>query len=318
MYRTIPTVLVVATVLACSSASAMVAPYTPTLSGPWPDSIDVHTTEAVVEVECSDRGLRSASCSLIGSYELDGPPGAEVTVRFLSDAQGDIAIESGGVDLQIELHEDPDLESWMADYEIGISEQRGLARPPDVVDIAAADVIVELDDDGRALLDVRLDASPSNASAYAWAAGADVVFFHQLFDDCGDQPAGTDFAYHTGELCIGSATCFGDAFGLYRNENSSICYAQHPEPGTARPAASAFELLASVFGTEAFENPRQQRIANNRVQVIAFERPATSERVYVIWNREFEPLTFELPANSDSARPTSEPTRQRSSSSPRS
>ncbi len=139
------------------------------------------------------------------------------------------------------------------------------------------------------------------SSAYAWSEGADVVFFHQLFDDCGDQPAGTDFEFHTGELCTGNGPCFGDAFGLYRNENSSICFAQHPEPGTARPAAAAFDLMAEVFGAEPFEKPRRQRLSNNRVQVIAFERPATSERVYVIWNRTFEQMMFELPATSDTA-----------------
>ena len=140
------------------------------------------------------------------------------------------------------------------------------------------------------------------SSAFAWSEGADVVFFHQLFDDCGDQPAGTDFEFHTGDLCTGDNACFGDAYGLFRNEASSICFAQHPEPGTARPAAAAFDLLAEVFGAETFEKPRRQRLANNRVQVIAFERPATSERVYVIWNRTFEPLTFDLPASNDSAR----------------
>ena len=140
------------------------------------------------------------------------------------------------------------------------------------------------------------------SSVYAWAEGADVVFFHQLFDDCGDQPAGTDFPYSRIGLCEGDALCFGDAYGLYRNYNSALCFSHHPDPGTARPAASAYRLLAEVFGTEPFEKPRQMRQMNNRVQVIAFERPQTSERVYVIWNRTFETLTFNLPATSDHAR----------------
>ncbi|MBZ0302660.1 MAG: hypothetical protein K8J31_23145 [Anaerolineae bacterium] len=139
------------------------------------------------------------------------------------------------------------------------------------------------------------------SAAYAWSEGADVVFFHQLFDDCGDQPAGTDFAPNQGELCVGGAACFGDAYGLYRNERDSVCFSQHPEPGTARPAAAAYRLMAEIFGTQPFENPRTKRMANGRVQVIAFERPASSERVYVVWNRTFDPLTFELPASSDSA-----------------
>jgi hypothetical protein len=139
------------------------------------------------------------------------------------------------------------------------------------------------------------------SSVYAWSEGAEVIFFHQLFDDCGDQPAGTDFDFHTGDLCTGDGACFGDAFGLYRNESSAICFSQHPDPGSARPAASAYRLLAEVFGTQDFGNPRSIRLNNNRVQVISFERPATSERIYVVWNRTFDDLTFDLPATSDQA-----------------
>ncbi|HLV34160.1 MAG TPA: hypothetical protein VKY59_03555 [Spirillospora sp.] len=139
------------------------------------------------------------------------------------------------------------------------------------------------------------------SAVYAWSEGADVVFFHQLFDDCGDQPAGTDFAFHSGELCTGRGICFGDAFGLYRNESSSICFSQHPQPGTARPAADAYRLVAEVFGAEPFENPRSKRLEGGKVQIIAFERPGTSQRIYVLWNRTFDAVTFDLPASSDSA-----------------
>jgi hypothetical protein len=140
------------------------------------------------------------------------------------------------------------------------------------------------------------------SAAFAWSEGAEVVFFHQLFDDCGDQPPGTDFPVNRGELCTGDTACFGDAFGLYRNEASSVCFAQHPQPGTARPVASAYALVAHVFGSEAFGKPRTQRLANDRVQIIAFERPASAERVYLLWNRVFEALIYDLPASSDSAR----------------
>jgi hypothetical protein len=44
-----------------------------------------------------------------------------------------------------------------------------------------------------------------------------------------------------------------------------------------------------------------KRLENNRVQVIAFERPEASERVFVIWNRTFEPVTFDLPSSADQA-----------------
>ena len=140
------------------------------------------------------------------------------------------------------------------------------------------------------------------SAAYAWSEGADVVFFHQLFDDCGDQAPGTDFAVNHGELCVAGNACFGDAYGLFRNEASAVCFSHSPEPGTPRPAAAAYALVAHVFGSEAFDRPRTMRLKNDRVQVIAFERPNTSERVYVIWNRSFDPQLFDLPANSDSAR----------------
>ena len=64
----------------------------------------------------------------------------------------------------------------------------------------------------------------------------------------------------------------------------------------------AAELAAEVFGAAPFEKPRTIRLMNNKVQVIAFERPATSERLYVIWNRTFDPVTFEMPASSASAK----------------
>jgi hypothetical protein len=70
------------------------------------------------------------------------------------------------------------------------------------------------------------------STAYAWAEGADVVFFHQLYDDCGDRP--DNFAPNSGR--------FGDAFGLFRNRTSSPCFSQHPYPDTPRPAARAFRM----------------------------------------------------------------------------
>ncbi|MEO1289019.1 MAG: hypothetical protein AAFV93_14740, partial [Chloroflexota bacterium] len=82
------------------------------------------------------------------------------------------------------------------------------------------------------------------STVYAWSEGASVVFFHQLYDDCGDQPAGTDFPPNNGDLCASGQACFGDAFGLFRNTSESICFSQHPNPGTPRPAAEAFNLMA--------------------------------------------------------------------------
>ncbi|MDQ7024169.1 MAG: hypothetical protein Q9P44_01275 [Anaerolineae bacterium] len=136
-------------------------------------------------------------------------------------------------------------------------------------------------------------------TVYAYSEGADVVFFHQLYDDCGDQAAGTNFPPNNGELCTGGAACFGDAWGLYRNTSESICYSQHPNPGSPRPSANAYRLLASVFGTEPFSGGTEVRA--NGITDITFDRPMTNERIHVIWNRRFEPNITEIQAEGLSA-----------------
>lgn len=133
------------------------------------------------------------------------------------------------------------------------------------------------------------------SSAYAWAAGADVVFYHQLYDDCGNQPGGTTFPPHNGDLCTSQPICAGDAHGLFRNENSANCFNQHPQPGTARPAADAYRLLASIFGAAPFEGGTVLNVDNQAV-VIVFERGVSAERIYVIWNRTHSRVVLDLPA----------------------
>ena len=137
------------------------------------------------------------------------------------------------------------------------------------------------------------------STAYAWAEGADVVFFHQLYDDCGDQAAGTDFPPNNGDLCNSGQACFGDAYGLFRNSSDSICYSQHPNAGTARPAAAAFRLMAQVFGSQPFISVNDTRLDGNTI--IEFERPTTNERILVIWNRRFEPNTAVITAAGSNA-----------------
>lgn len=133
------------------------------------------------------------------------------------------------------------------------------------------------------------------STAYAWAEGAEVVFYHQLFDDCGDQAPGTDFAPGNGEH-------FGDAFGLFRNEASSVCFAQHPQPGTPRPAADAYRLLADVFGTERFSRRGVIDERDDGMVTITFLRPETQERIVVAWNTTTGPQTLTLDAESTRAR----------------
>lgn len=133
------------------------------------------------------------------------------------------------------------------------------------------------------------------STAYAWAAGADVVMVHQLYDDCGNQAGGTDFPPNDGSLCLVGAACWGDAHGLFRNTRDGTCFRQHPQPGTPRPAAGAFRLLAQTFGTGPFE-PVAVQMYDARGVVITFNRPAARERIHVAWNRSLEPLILDLPS----------------------
>ncbi len=138
------------------------------------------------------------------------------------------------------------------------------------------------------------------STAYAWLFGADTVFIHQLYDDCGNQAGGTDFPPNNGDLCMADGPCWGDAYGLYRNTRTNGCFSQHPLPGTPRPAAAAYRLLAQVFGTQPFTSADRLDLGSDTV-VIEFERPQTDERILVFWNRTLEPLAINIPAAGDSA-----------------
>lgn len=136
------------------------------------------------------------------------------------------------------------------------------------------------------------------SSVFAWSEGVEKVFYHQLYDDCGDQRAGTDFPLHNGELCgkgEDAASCFGDAFGIYRNPADAICFSQHPFPNTARPIAQAFRLLADVFGVEEFREEDRDIIGEDYV-TFTFIRPRTGERILVLWNRTLEASIAEVEA----------------------
>lgn len=126
------------------------------------------------------------------------------------------------------------------------------------------------------------------STAYAWAAGAEVVMVHQLYDDCGNQSGGTNFAPNSGQA--------GDAYGLFRNTGSEGCFTQHPQPGSPRPAAAAYNLMARIFGTAPF-GTGQVLSFDGQATVIAFERPAASDRLYVLWNRTTSQLTLDIPAS---------------------
>jgi len=136
------------------------------------------------------------------------------------------------------------------------------------------------------------------STVYAWAAGADVVFFHQLYDDCGNQSGGTDFAPNSGGA--------GDAHGLFRNQRGSSCFSQHPQPGSARPAATAYRVLAQLFGGISFGEGRLVNL-QNRATVVVFDRlsvtgapgsaSTTDRRLYVMWSRDGERLNVQIPSS---------------------
>jgi hypothetical protein len=133
------------------------------------------------------------------------------------------------------------------------------------------------------------------STAYAWAEGAEVVFFHQLYDDCGNQPSGTDFPPNDGKLCVGGHPCWGDAHGLYRNERGEACFRQHPAPGSPRPSAAAFHMLAQIFGTVSFGNASVKDPYNSGV-LIRFDILNSNKHIYVLWNRTLAKADLSIPA----------------------
>lgn len=132
------------------------------------------------------------------------------------------------------------------------------------------------------------------STVLAWAAGAETVFFHQLYDDCGNQAGGSNFAPHNGDLCAVNPVCAGDAFGLYRNDRGEACFNQHPLPGSPRPAAGAFYRLAQIFGALPFGNPDVE--SRDGATIVSFDRPASGERIVVMWNRTLGRINLDLTA----------------------
>ncbi len=148
------------------------------------------------------------------------------------------------------------------------------------------------------------------STTQAWAAGADVVFIFQLYDDCGNQPSGTDFAPNSGQA--------GDAYGLYRNDRTSVCFSQSPLPNTPRPAAAAYYRLAQVFGISHFQGGVSIDLHGEAsafafdlspAQGVASFGPVTAggsgsnvtQRVYAMWNRSPNRVVVEIPASGQSA-----------------
>jgi hypothetical protein len=129
------------------------------------------------------------------------------------------------------------------------------------------------------------------SAAYAFASGADKVFFHQFYDDCGD--TGGNHSPDSGGA--------GDAFGFYRNLSNYGCYSQHPQPGTPRPAVGSFKTLARVIGNANLTNPRILRRTDGSV-FVRFDQVGSNERITFMWNELPTENTITWQADSDSAR----------------
>ncbi|CUS01992.2 protein of unknown function [Candidatus Promineifilum breve] len=141
------------------------------------------------------------------------------------------------------------------------------------------------------------------SALYALYAGADNIFHFQLYDGCGNQPAGTDFPPHNGELCdekgqYQGKPCAGDANGLFRNPTDMSCFTQHPQPGSARPTLAAFQVLTThVVDVEPYwrrrpgeagvcpmQRPDGSIYLTPPQEWIAFYREATGERIVGLWS----------------------------------
>jgi hypothetical protein len=134
---------------------------------------------------------------------------------------------------------------------------------------------------------------------FALSASADALFYFQLYDGCGNQPVGTDFPPHNGELCDANDNyegkpCAGDAYGLYRNPTDAQCFTQHPNPESPRPSFDAYKVLTTyVKDVEPYWQAREgQPIytstcpwTDGTQEWIALYQPATKKRIVGMWAR---------------------------------
>ncbi|MCO5195003.1 MAG: hypothetical protein M9930_17220 [Anaerolineae bacterium] len=140
---------------------------------------------------------------------------------------------------------------------------------------------------------------------YAIMGGAEAIFHFQLMDGCGNQPAGTDFPPHNGELCDAngnlisdpSKPCAGDAFGLFSNATDAACFRQHPQPETARLNFGAFQVLT----THVTDVEPLWYQPGGGVEQIALYRPNSGERLLVVWARTNADETVTIAALDSSA-----------------
>jgi hypothetical protein len=137
---------------------------------------------------------------------------------------------------------------------------------------------------------------------YAVWAGADAVFYFQLYDGCGNQPAGTDPPYNpSGSHCDASGLynglpCAGDANGFFRNPTDAACFTHHPFPETARPKMSALQLLTTYLKDVVPLDRQRPGGIDGGQEWISYYRPATNERIMALWARFNTAQTAFVPA----------------------
>ncbi len=118
------------------------------------------------------------------------------------------------------------------------------------------------------------------STLYAAYAGAENIFFFQLYDDCGN--VALNPPYFPPEQCASGPPpdYAGDAFGFFRNEVGAACYANHPAAGTARPSLAAFQTLTDYFrNVDALWRLRP----GGAQEWVAFYRPDTQSRMVGLW-----------------------------------
>ncbi|MBC8249493.1 MAG: hypothetical protein H8E90_07425, partial [Anaerolineales bacterium] len=111
--------------------------------------------------------------------------------------------------------------------------------------------------------------------AYGLYAGAERVFYFMLHDDCGNGPDAHD------------------AYGLFRNTEDAPCY---PSDGRVRPSYTAYRVAATHLRDV---EPLWRRMPGGQQEQIAFYRPATKERVTVLWATQGLTVTAQVSATGD-------------------
>lgn len=149
----------------------------------------------------------------------------------------------------------------------------------------------------RATMEEQASYLVANAT-FSFLGEVDTLFHFQLYDDCGNQPKGSDFQANTGEFC-GSSVCWGDALGLLRNRASNACFTHHPQPGSKRPAYAAFQTVAAVFGDRGMVP--LTGFTRDRTQYTVFSRPGAGQIVTVIWDESGQSRQVSVGARSDQA-----------------